>query len=58
MSLEELKIQIKKSRAEAPQCFLKNETYVGLLCLRHYIPKNLSAISVERLWTRLTLAPV
>jgi hypothetical protein len=39
----------KKSRAEAPQCCLKNKFFVGLLRLRYYMPKNFSAISVERL---------
>jgi hypothetical protein len=39
----------KKSRAEAPQCSLKNEFFVGLLYLGDHIPKNFSAISVERL---------
>ena len=46
----------KKSGAEAPQCSLENEFFVGLLHLRYHMPKNLSAISVERLSTRLTLA--
>ena len=39
----------KKSRAEAPQCCLKNKFFVGLLYLRYHMPKNFSAISVARL---------
>jgi hypothetical protein len=42
---ERTRIEIKKSRAEAPQCSLKNEFFVG----RYHMPKNFSAISVERL---------
>ena len=46
----------KRSRSSA--WYLENEFFVGLLHLRYHMPKNLSAISVERLSTRLTLARV